>query len=213
MWAIEQYHKDLIKKMGLKLESGSVLLDVGCGDGEFTKYLTTLYKLQTKGIDVDININWDNSDDANIRFEKGSIYELPFENNTFDYVFFKDILHHIDEPKHDSAQFKKAFNEIKRVCKPNGRIIILEANRYNPLFYPHMVILEGHDHLRYTKLMSIISNSFKIHEVKSFESHVYPKFLISIFRLYEIVMENAISHKFRAYTLIDIMNEGKKNEK
>lgn len=210
MWDVEKYHNNLIKKMDLNFKSNHVLLDVGCGDGEFTKYLTKLYKLKTKGIDVDISQNWDYGTNANIQFEKGSIYELPFENNTFDYVFLKDILHHIDEPKHDSAQFKKAFNEIKRVCKPNGRIIILEANRYNPLFYPHMVILEGHDHLRYNKLMNLIKESFNDYATKSFESHVYPKIIRFVFRLYEIVMENMISHKFRAYTLVNIMNEGKK---
>lgn len=212
MWAIEQYHEDLIRKMDLKLESGCVLLDVGCG-GKFSECLTKEYQLRTKCIDVAINKNWANNTNKNIQFKEGSIYELPFENNTFDYLFLKDILHHIDESKHDLEQFKNAFNELKRVCKPNGRIIILEANRYNPLFYPHMVLLEGHDHLRYNKIIAILKYNVNNYTLKSFEAHVYPKFLLPIFSLYETIMENIIDPKFQAYILINIMNDGKYYDK
>lgn len=205
LWAIEQYHRDLIKKMNLNLNQKHLLLDVGCGNGEFTKYLTDTYNLQSKGVDVDRK--WKNIHYNNVQFSKGSIYELPFEQNMFDYVFLKDILHHIDEPKHELTQFKKAFNEIKRVCKPNGRIIILESNRYNPISYPNMVLLKGHDHFKYKKLVSIINNNFNDYKLINFEAHVYPKFSNTIFKFYEYVMEKKIPRKFRAYTLINALNK------
>lgn len=210
MWATEQYRKDLVKKMALDFKPNHRLLDIGCGDGEFTMHLAERYKLRVKAIDLTAHKNWGKIASPDIQFKKGSIYKLPFESNMFDYVFLKDILHHIDEPKHDLRQFKKAFQEVKRVCKAGGRIIILEANRYNPVFYPHMVILKGHDHLRYDKLITVVDDNFKNYKIKCFEAHVYPKHLVAIFKLYEALMDNVIFHKFRAYVAVDIVNGGNK---
>jgi ubiquinone/menaquinone biosynthesis C-methylase UbiE len=50
---------------------------------------------------------------------------LEFENESFDMVFGDAILHHLD--------FVRALDEIKRVLKPNGRILFCEPLSVNPV--------------------------------------------------------------------------------
>lgn len=53
----------------------------------------------------------------NVIFERASIMELPYKDNTFDNVIAANVIHLIDNPL-------CAFNEMKRVCKPGGLIIV-----------------------------------------------------------------------------------------
>jgi len=50
---------------------------------------------------------------------------LEFEDQSFDMVFGDAILHHLD--------FVRALDEIKRVLKPNGRILFCEPLSINPV--------------------------------------------------------------------------------
>lgn len=53
----------------------------------------------------------------NIRVENGDITNLRFEDNVFDKAVAANVIHLIDDPK-------KAIDELKRVVKPGGQIII-----------------------------------------------------------------------------------------
>lgn len=53
----------------------------------------------------------------NIRFERGNILDLKFDDETFDKVVAGNIIHLLDEPK-------IALKELERVCKKGGKIII-----------------------------------------------------------------------------------------
>lgn len=48
----------------------------------------------------------------------GSVDNLPFKNNYFDFINCSGVIHHIENPK-------KAFREIKRVLKKNGTALIV----------------------------------------------------------------------------------------
>ena len=49
----------------------------------------------------------------NIKFVKDDILHLPFDDETFDFVFSKGVLHH-------TGDLNKAINEYYRVMKKNG---------------------------------------------------------------------------------------------
>ena len=51
---------------------------------------------------------------------------MPFNDDCFDKVLLFDVIHHLDEPE-------KTLREIYRVLKKNGKIIIYEPNKLNPL--------------------------------------------------------------------------------
>ena len=53
----------------------------------------------------------------NINIENGDITDLRFEDNAFDKAVAANVIHLLDDPK-------KAIDELKRVVKPGGQIII-----------------------------------------------------------------------------------------
>jgi SAM-dependent methyltransferase len=96
------------------------LLDCGCGEGTITVDLAALVAPgQVVGIDIaadTIQLARQLAADrglTNVRFEVGSVYELPFADNSFDAVFSHALFEHLtDKPK--------ALGEIRRVLKPGG---------------------------------------------------------------------------------------------
>lgn len=204
-----QYKHDIFKKMNLGFEVGKKILDVGCGDGSDAKIFIEEFKLDTYGIDVyeDCKI----VTIEGLKFIKAGIGKIPFPENSFDYVFLHDVLHHVDEEKQSYNAHVTGLLELKRICKPNGEIIIVEGNRYNPLFYPHMVLIKRHNHFRQTYFKKIVNDVFKDVVFKFFECHSYPKLFVKFWKKYEWVMEASDCLKsFRAYNLAIIKN--KKNE-
>ncbi len=80
-----------------QLNKNSIVLDVGCGSGRWSKYVSSKAKFVeavdpsnavftaakiTKGID-------------NIRITQAGVSNIPFANNSFDFVFSLGVLHHI----------------------------------------------------------------------------------------------------------------------
>ena len=53
----------------------------------------------------------------NVEFMNANIMKLDFDNNSFDIVIAANVIHLLDDPI-------KAINELDRVCKENGKIII-----------------------------------------------------------------------------------------
>ncbi len=56
---------------------------------------------------------------GNMIFVLGNAYEIPFLNNYFDVVFSRFAFHHFTDTK-------KAFDEMKRVLKPGGKLVIID---------------------------------------------------------------------------------------
>lgn len=207
MNSIELYKSDIFRKIGIPFERGKKILDVGCGDCLDAKMFIQQYGMQTYGTDVYMHKNVRSI--KGLIFKKGSIYKLPFKDNMFDYVFLNNVLHHIDEKHQRMSRHLKALHELKRVCKKKGVIIVLEANRYNPLFYPHMVLLGGHNHFTQLYFRKIFHMTFSNVMFRYFEAHVYPQLLRRLFVLYELLMEKfSFLQSFRAYNLAVINNNG-----
>lgn len=195
-----QYKRDIFKKLNFNFKKGKNILDVGCGDGSDGEIFEKKYGLDFYGIDVykDKNIG-----KLGLKFKKAGIYKIPFKDNYFDYIFLHDVMHHIDEPKKREKRHMEGLAELRRVCKKGGYVIIVDANRYNPLFYPHMVKMEGHDHFTQPYFRKIINKAFSQDEIKfkHFEVHAYPKSLLGIFRIYENIMEKFVPRYFRTYNV------------
>lgn len=188
---IDSYHDKILNSLSTKFSQSGKFLDVGCGNGVDAEIFSKLFKLNVTG--VDIYRDKEISNRTGIKFIKGSILRLPFHNNSFDYIFLHNDMHHIDEVNQDPKRITQGLQELKRVCRRKGKIIIVEANRYNPLFYPHMVIYKGHQHITQDMFNKLLLSVFPQASSKYFEAHVYPSFLKNFWPRYEIFMEN---HKF-----------------
>ncbi len=194
----DQYRNDFFNKLNFDFKKGKKILDVGCGPGTDAEIFIKEYKLKFYGIDVykDENIK-----KMRLNFILGSIANIPYDSESFDYIFIHDVLHHVDEKNQSKKKHIDSLKELRRVCKKGGYIIIIEANRYNPLFYPHMVLMKSHNHLRQSYFTDIVNDVFKKYSVsfRFFEAHLYPKTFFTLFKIYEYIMEHFLPKRFIAY--------------
>ncbi|SRR5258708_1927416 len=106
------------------------ILEIGCGDGEFTK---RLIKLSSKIIATDITpevirrAKKKYPKSKTISFKVDDAENFSFKDNSFDIVCGISILHHVN--------YKKALKECFRVLKPGGKLFFSEPNYFNPIIY------------------------------------------------------------------------------
>ncbi len=145
-----------------------ILLDVGCGDGGDCELFSESAKTIV-GTDISFHKNWIGimKKHENLSFIVCDACNLPFSNETLDYIHIKDALHHI-------KNHEKTLKEVMRVTKIGGKIVIVEANRYNPIFYIHMTLMEGHQHFSKNYFYRLIKKHFNNFMFFTIESHVYP---------------------------------------
>lgn len=100
------------------------LLDVGCGTGRFAITLASLVA-NVVGIDLTAEMLQQakqlQTDEklTNIEWRQGDVAKLPFNDSEFTLVSSRAMLHHVIEPA-------RVITEMKRVCKPGGRIMAMD---------------------------------------------------------------------------------------
>ncbi len=97
--------KDIRKKVNLK---GLSMLDIGCGRGGYTQ------EFQKAGARVvSLDIETPPYKEIFSSFVYGDATNLPFANDSFDFVFSSSLIEHLPKPI-------LLLNEVKRVLKNNG---------------------------------------------------------------------------------------------
>ena len=100
------------------------VLDIACGTGEFERLLLQDNpNQQILGIDIStemLAIAQQKLDGySSVRFEQGSATKIPAVDEQFDVVICASSFHYFDQPI-------DALAEMKRVLKPEGKIVILD---------------------------------------------------------------------------------------
>lgn len=104
-----------------KTEKPLVILDAGCGDGVHLDVILENEIYSKAKLAIGLDMAWSalylskQRHQSNYAYVKGDVGKLPFESNTFDYVFSFGVLAYTDIPF-------KSFGELYRVAKPGGKI-------------------------------------------------------------------------------------------
>lgn len=128
-WAFVHYHKIIRKAFDHFPGKPGVAVEVGCGDGMATYFLS---KQVDHLICIDTNEKCLEKVEEmtremglkNVTFRKAALDRISLDGKV-DLIFFKDVLHHMESPA-----------DYLRSCLPlSNHLLIVEANRYNPLLY------------------------------------------------------------------------------
>lgn len=102
------------------------LLVVGCGSGVEAAILARCLGAEVIGIDV--NEDFDPESARQVALQYGDAMSIPFEDDSFDFVYSYHALEHIPDPE-------KALSEMARVLMPGGGFWIGTPNRWRILGY------------------------------------------------------------------------------
>ena len=114
----------------------SLVLEAGCGVGAQTKIIA---KKNPGSNFISVDLSEESVIEAkemvkalginNVDVKQANIYDLPFNDETFDSVIICFVLEHLHNPI-------QALNELKRVLKKGGRMVVIEGDHGSTFFYP-----------------------------------------------------------------------------
>ena len=108
-----------------QLEPGWRVLDAGCGPGTITLGLARkVAPGQVIGIDIEDSRFSDGQKQAqreglDLEFRRASVYELPFQDGSFDAAFSHALLEHLSDP--GAAQSTEAWRFDRPASRRSGR--------------------------------------------------------------------------------------------
>lgn len=135
------------------LKPGFKVLDVGSGPGTITVDFAQRYLTKNGGFIIGIEPTQELIDQAdayikevapevkNVKFQLGSVYKIPFDNDTFDLVHAHQVLVHLQDPI-------LALQEMKRVTKPGGFVCVKDGDLESSIITP-----EKYEPLKQSRLL------------------------------------------------------------
>lgn len=167
----------------------STFLDVGCGAGYSLMKAFTEFECEVQGIDPEPGAHGVGRFTDGLWKErpiiKGSAEQLPFPDESFDVVYSSHVLEHVKSEEH-------ALQEMKRVLKPNGLLIIgmpTSAMSWNALI--SVWLFTTHISL-YHFLKTIFEKHFISRFISVFlpRSHSFPRAKFITYDLYHYRISN-----------------------
>lgn len=118
---------------------GSTVLEAGCGVGAQTVTLATRSpgaRFTSVDISADSLAEAGRRTDAagitNVQFQRGDVFALPFEPQSFDHLFICFLLEHLARPV-------EALVVLQRLIKPGGTVTVIEGDHGSTYFHPDSV--------------------------------------------------------------------------
>ncbi len=117
-----------------------VVLDLACGSGEMTLLSAQSGSLVSIGTElapltVQSNNKLKEKVNGNLYFILDDVENMALPSNSVDTIICSGMLHHVD--------LERAIPEISRVLKTNGKVLAIEALKYNPIFNLYRKLTPG----------------------------------------------------------------------
>jgi ubiquinone/menaquinone biosynthesis C-methylase UbiE len=122
--SLEPRGPDLLYEMAgaLGLDTGSTVLDVGCREGARLVELNRRFGCRGVGVDpVAANLARAPAElrDRPLTLVRGFVEALPFADTSFDLVWVRDVLIHVED-------LSSALAECRRVLRPGARVLVFQ---------------------------------------------------------------------------------------
>lgn len=159
--------KMIFKYLATHMDIEKRILDAGCGEGRFTKPFIM------EGVDIvgmDFAEEYVKMDRAKLKgvFVVGSVTNIPFKEEHFDYVFCVDVLQHV-------LNLDKALSEFHRVLKKGGTLFIIDKNKYG-LHRKYLIperLIQKYKELTQKRYRGFKERWFKPEELKKKLSNIF----------------------------------------
>ena len=114
-------------EIAAQLTPNADVLEVAPGPGYFAIELAKLGDFKITGLDISHTFvqmaqGSASKQGANINFRQGNASAMPFEPNSFDFIFCRAAFKFFSQPV-------EAINEIHRVLKPGGKALIIDLRK------------------------------------------------------------------------------------
>lgn len=96
------------------------LLDVGCGDGIYLRFMAT-QGWRVEGLDSDVNAVKRAREVYGLRVQQCSLEEAKYPEDSFDAVTLRHVIEHLPNPI-------ETLKECLRILRPGGRLVIVTPN-------------------------------------------------------------------------------------
>ena len=112
------------------IQPNESVLDIGCGTGQTAAFLAQRYQCQVTAVDnhpimlMKAKKRFE-SIDASILVIEGDAQNLKLKDNTFDFIIAESVI--------SFTTISKTLNELCRVLKSGGRLILIEMTAEQPL--------------------------------------------------------------------------------
>lgn len=134
-----------------KLNEASVLI-AGCGVGMYASQIGRRYNAQVHAFDIELNRVQEAQQDTPLTVAAAA-ENIPYADNTFDTILSHEVLEHVLDDQ-------QAMQEMVRVLKPGGHLVIFVPNRWYP-FETHGHYWKGQYHFGNTPLINYLPDRWR----------------------------------------------------
>lgn len=130
----------IIKDLGYNLDQQSIVLDLGCGNGNIVREYRN-HGYNAYGCDFSFKDGpfvADMQEKGIIKQIDSSSYKLPFDDNSIDFVISDQVFEHVKD-------YPATLQEVHRVLKPGGISLHFFPSRYK--------IIESHVHIPFASVL------------------------------------------------------------
>jgi tRNA (uracil-5-)-methyltransferase TRM9 len=118
------------------IKPGQKILDLGCGNGRLYDFINqNIPGIEYYGVDNSLNLlalYTKSHPEISANLKLNEMWQLDFEDNSFDLVISAATFHHLPNKEYRLG----TLNEINRILKPDGRLIMTNWHLLNSQFFP-----------------------------------------------------------------------------